>query len=85
MAQTLNVVLTDPDEAGEQDLEICDTDSFLLVRAPQDLRDDVRDDVRHDLRGDLRDDLRGDLRGDLRDHLLDLRHRGGSTAGSPLG
>ncbi|GAA3294004.1 hypothetical protein Dvina_50000 [Dactylosporangium vinaceum] len=39
MAQTLNVVLTDPDGAGEQDLEIRDTDSFLLVRAPQDLRD----------------------------------------------
>ena len=39
MAQTLNVVLTDPDEAGEQDLEIRDTESFLLVRAPQDLRD----------------------------------------------
>ncbi|MER7280319.1 hypothetical protein ABT369_38365 [Dactylosporangium sp. NPDC000244] len=39
MAQTLQVVLTDPDETGERDIEIRHTDSFLLVRAPNDLRD----------------------------------------------
>ncbi|WP_426508154.1 hypothetical protein ACPPVO_57345 [Dactylosporangium sp. McL0621] len=36
MAQTLHVVLTDPDEAGERDIEIRHTDSFVLVRSSGD-------------------------------------------------
>jgi hypothetical protein len=39
MAQTLHAVLTDPDESGEPDIEIRDTDSFVLVRDVPDLRD----------------------------------------------
>ncbi|WP_433210979.1 hypothetical protein ACQP00_49600 [Dactylosporangium sp. CS-047395] len=39
MAQTLHAVLTDPDESTERDIEIRDADSFLLVRAPNDLTD----------------------------------------------
>jgi hypothetical protein len=37
MAQTLHAVLTDPDESTERDIEIRDAESFLLVRAPNDL------------------------------------------------
>ncbi|WP_433052536.1 hypothetical protein [Dactylosporangium sp. CS-033363] len=37
MAQTLHAVLTDPDESTERDIEIREADSFLLVRAPNDL------------------------------------------------
>ncbi|MGI5245671.1 hypothetical protein [Dactylosporangium sp. CA-139066] len=42
MAQTVHAVLTDPDEAGELDIEIRHADSFLRVRAeepPSRLRD----------------------------------------------
>ena len=35
MAQTLRAALTDPDEAGELDIEIRHTDSFLRVRAEE--------------------------------------------------
>ncbi|MEV6928217.1 hypothetical protein AB0M46_27515 [Dactylosporangium sp. NPDC051485] len=35
MAQTIYAVLTEPDEAGERDIEIRYTDSFLRVRAEE--------------------------------------------------
>jgi hypothetical protein len=43
MAQTLHVVLTDPDEAGERDIEIRHPDSFVLVRAAGDESRDLFD------------------------------------------
>ncbi|GAA4248771.1 hypothetical protein [Dactylosporangium darangshiense] len=35
MARTVHAVLTDPDEAGEDDIEIRHADSFVRVRAEE--------------------------------------------------